>query len=90
MNPRVQGLRFAPVGAEPTSTGCRAPHLPQLYRMPQGLRYAPVDKELILQIVLIVCVMSLFSLIHNLFYVIIGSVVPGNITKILNHIEIFF
>ena len=33
MNPRVQGLRFAPVGAEPTSTGCRAPHLPRLRLM---------------------------------------------------------
>ena len=27
LNPRVQGLRFAPVGAKPTSPGRRAPHL---------------------------------------------------------------
>ena len=28
LEPKVQGLRFAPVGAKPRSTGPRAPHLP--------------------------------------------------------------
>ena len=29
LEPKVQGLRFAPVGAGPRSTGPRAPHLPR-------------------------------------------------------------
>lgn len=29
LEPKVQGLRFAPVGAKPRSTGPRAPHLPR-------------------------------------------------------------
>ena len=44
MTPWVQGLRFAPVGAEPMSTGHRAPHLLHEVKNDswKGLRSAPV------------------------------------------------
>ena len=45
LEPKVQGLRFAPVGAKPRSTGPRAPHLPQEIRVPQLSGYSMYGYE---------------------------------------------